>query len=200
MKKKKVDLTPHNLGQPNFYWEMEHDGKKGNDKSNYPVVKADKKAGPHLIVFEIEGNNKVTFPAADQIWVKAGSKPGKGDKHPQIPTWQVGDNGKELWVFDWNSNDPDQPPLKLHYQLNFQGADRLDPIIENGGGTVGEEPPPPPPPPPPPAPTERGLTAGAQPESAPTGFGMVGGIDTVALLMGLVVGFILAAIMFKWGR
>ena len=201
MKKKKVDLTPHNLGQSNFYWEVEHEGNKGNSKSTYPVVKADKNKGAHLIVFEIEGDNDVTFPAANQIWVKAGGKPVSGDKHPQIPAWTVADKGKELWVFDWNNNDPDQPALQLHYQLNFKGAKELDPIIENGGGTIGgDDLPPPPPPPPPPSPTERGATAGAEPGATPAGFGLVGGIDTVALMLGLAVGFVIARLLFRWGK
>ena len=197
MKEKEVDLTPHNIGQPNFYWEVEHDGKKGNNNSNYPTVKVKKNDGPHFIVFEIEGNNSITFPASNQISVKAGSKPSSGDTHPQIPTWRVADNGKQLWVFDWNDNDPAQA-LQLHYMLNFQGqgVKPLDPIIENGGGTIGGGEPPPPPPPPPPGPQGPGATAATE-STQPSTPGLFGNIDAVSIVIGLVVGFLIALVLFR---
>ncbi|MFP5329892.1 MAG: hypothetical protein ACLGHC_07130, partial [Alphaproteobacteria bacterium] len=52
---------------------------------------------------------------------------------PQIAAVHVTSDGKELLVVNKNDNPMSQGKLELHYQLNFDGYDPLDPIIENGG-------------------------------------------------------------------
>ena len=123
-------------------WQVEYKEKKGTTKEDYPRVNVKKDEGPHFIVFTIKGSGKAKF-SADPIWVKDGGKPqGKLD-HDQIAAWKVQPGGKKLVVFDWNDR-----PAEIHYQLNFDNAPKLDPIIDNGGGTGGHPAPPPPPPPP----------------------------------------------------
>lgn len=188
----KVKLKPVRENGTFKSWQMSENGGPYED-APYPTLTVPKRHAGEF-EFKIVDAGNITF-SANPIYVQKGAaKPSAGVDNQIIDI-----NGQNTKVLTFDDTNKDAGPL--HYVLNFNNAKQLDPIIENGGGGVDDGgPPPPPPPPPPPAPTERGLTAGAQPESAPTGFGMVGGIDTVALLMGLVVGFILATIMFKWGK
>lgn len=95
------------------------------------------KEGPFLISFELTGAHaeNVTFDKNDPIWVREGVKPDQDNNtHKQVPVELVTEDGKELVILDLNNNPETTPPLKLHYRLNFDGYDDLDPIIENGGG------------------------------------------------------------------
>lgn len=188
-----VKLVPIQKGQGPSPWRVTHDGMTGDHPGNYPVVKLDTDSGQQFITFQLSGNHQgITFSKTDAIWVKDGGKPGSGDTHPQIPSWTTAAGGKELIVLDLNSNPP-TPPLKLHYRLNFNGHDPLDPIIDNGG----TNPPPPPPPPPPGPPIES--TGSEAPPGPGTGAGPGGGFDPVSLLIGLVVGLVIAFAWLKWG-
>lgn len=132
-------------GQP-VGWTMEYKGKKGTQPGNYPPVVLGKGSGDHEFTISIKGDDEgITFA--------------KGTNH-----WKDGDNA--LWVHDVTNLPPVSPPskmthkqihdVKLHnekqltfkdsnngqkmtlaYQLNFDGAPALDPIIENGGGPGG---------------------------------------------------------------
>ena len=143
MSRQDVTLIPIGQGST-FKWKVVHNKNSGEDPAHYPKVALPVDSGPHLIIFQLSGNHSgITF-AQDPIWVQAGSKPGQKADHPQIPFAVPLNNGKALAVLDLNSNDP-ATVLKLYYRLNFDGAPYLDPIIENGGGTVHPPAPPPPP-------------------------------------------------------
>lgn len=187
-----VKLVPIQKGQGPSPWRVTHDGKTGDHPGNYPAVKLDTDSGQQFIKFQLSGNHQgITFKEDYPIWVKAGGKPAPQETHPQIPYWTTAAQGKELIILDLNDNPP-TPPLKLHYVLNFNGHEPLDPIIDNGGTTR-----PPPPPPPPPPPTDGPVTSSAPPP--PTGLGPFGGFDPVTLLIGLAVGLAMAITWFKWG-
>jgi hypothetical protein len=82
-----------------------------------------------VITYDIVGTNNVTF-AAQPIGVsRTVAKPPAGATDPQMPSYTVLNNGKQLVVVDWNSDQVD-----LNYQLYFNNHGPLDPIIQNGGG------------------------------------------------------------------
>ena len=136
MSRKDVTLIP--LGQgSSFKWKVVHDNHSGEDPAHYPKVMLPQNSGPHLIIFELSGTNAgITF-SKDPIWVQAGTKPGQKAADPQVPFAVPVNNGKALVVVDLNSS-----ASNLYYRLNFDGAPYLDPIIENGGGTIHPPPPP----------------------------------------------------------
>jgi hypothetical protein len=101
-----------------------------------PPVQLPPDSGAWLISFQLSGGaaQNVTFNRNDPMWVRANSKPDQSHKtDSQITAMYVTSDGKELIVLDKNSNSADEGTLPLHYQLNFNGAPVLDPIIENGG-------------------------------------------------------------------
>lgn len=175
MNKKDVELTPQPAGPGKVKWKVKHGGNSGEDDASYPHVTLPANSGPHLIVFDIpKANPNITFDKNDPIWVKENGKPLSKIDHPQIAATFVSNDGKQLVVLDRNDNDAAQPPLALYYQLNFNGtADKLDPIIDNGG-TIH-------PPPPPPTTSPLGTVGG--------------GLDIACLLIGLVIGLLIA---FAW--
>ena len=165
-------------------WKLKYDGKEGSDPGTYPVIEAEEEEGPHLIVFSIKDGQGVTFSEKDPIWVHEGAaSPTQPGLHDQIPAWRVRDSGKKLVVFDWNDQKVD-----LSYRLNFNGADPLDPIIKNGGGTTQPivEPSPP-----------TGTAQSASSEKAPApGYSppYSGGeilVAAIGLLIALLVGYLL---------
>ena len=82
------------------------------------------------IEFNLVGNlGFIRFDTTDPIWVHNGQKcpPPKLSKDPQISVKSVSD--KQLTIYDRN----DGPKCTLTYQLNFIGAQGLDPEIKNGG-------------------------------------------------------------------
>ena len=166
-----VKLTP--LYPPETSsWKVAHDGKSGKKSTDYPKVKLKQDTGAHVITFDIEGSNTITF-SNDPIWVVSGTtkpsqKPLPGADNGQIGGWKVMNNGKQLVVIDWND-----APGDLAYQLNFNGHPSLDPVIQNGGGVK------------PPAPVGKV----AEP--------VIGPSDAIALILGLVIG---AAIVGLWFR
>jgi hypothetical protein len=174
---------------------MTIDGKT-YDPGNYPKIVLEEHSGPHMLIFQIANNSQgITFANKQPIWIQQGGKPQKWAKDPMIE-WSIAGGGKKLFVIDWNSNDAAKGPVDLHYRLKFKGHGDLDPIIENGGGTVGGEEPPPPPPPPPPEPQGPGATASTESASTSTP-GLFGNIDAVSIVIGLVVGFLLALVLFR---
>src|SRR6476469_6052014 len=129
-----VQITPIDAAPAHGPWQVDHGGHGNNVKSKFPVVDLPPHTGPYLITFQIAGSNAVKF-SDDPIWVKAGGdpKPSDNHKHNQIQAPKVSPDGKQLTVFD-----PNTDKATLHYRLNFTGDSNhqsLDPIIKNGGGT-----------------------------------------------------------------
>jgi hypothetical protein len=155
-------------------WKLDHPGSPGNDAQGYPIVKLDELSGPHLIVFDLPGGHK--FNDVDPIWIDT-KKPTSKGIHPDITDVKLFDGGKTLVILDKNSTQ-----VKLHYQLNFKGLhgpEKIDPIIDNGGGTY-----------PPPL----GVTGSAA--KAPSQSMDFMGLG-IALVIGLVLGFFTHRLFFK---
>jgi|GEM_PF-3579174 len=123
-------------------WQLEvvDTGQKGQN-GNFPKVHLQKHSGKTDFTVTItDPQDQVTFPTLpeDAIWVKEvqsdseGSPTEKGIKTDQIVKVEL-PNDTQLTFTDLNKGGP----RKLSYQLNFDGAPPLDPIIENGGGTGG---------------------------------------------------------------
>lgn len=80
------------------------------------------------IVFHLLSNGGIGFDTSDPIWVKMGNAcPKNSGIAQQIEL--VSCNATTLTVADDNRGNA----CNLGYQLNFTGADPLDPIIKNGG-------------------------------------------------------------------
>lgn len=132
MKEKKIDVIGQMNGA-NFEWQLGGD-VSGNGPAKDKRTDIGKDSGPHYLTYKITGApaQNVIF-AQDAISVATTSAATKTkSSHSQI-AWKVKSDGKELMVFDWNSETVD-----LYYQLNFVGAPSIDPIIQNGGGGGGQ--------------------------------------------------------------
>lgn len=124
---KKIQVIPVQQGKE-FVWRMSHNGQTGGP-GNYPKVVVDPKAAADFEI-TIVNPQGITF-SSQPIWIKAGlAKPPAGFVDPQIADI-AGQNTTVLKFRDLNTG----PPVTLTYQLNFDGAPPLDPIIQNGGGT-----------------------------------------------------------------
>lgn len=89
-----------------------------------------RRSGGHKVIIHLAGNtNNIRFNQADPIWVceTGACPPPKGSKSTQIEDIQC--NANMLTFFDRNAGQE----CVLTYQLNFIGADPLDPMIRNGG-------------------------------------------------------------------
>jgi hypothetical protein len=134
-----VTLTPTVQGSQ-VQWEMDYGGKKGSNPDSYPVIALQHDSGPNKIEFTIAGTNNITFlnppDKSDKplyvMEIPKGShnKPTKGVLNYQITGWNVSTDGKTLKITDKNHG----AEATLSYQLNFNNAGPLDPIIQNGGG------------------------------------------------------------------
>jgi hypothetical protein len=110
-------------------WKMSLGTASGDKPGHYPPVKLQKDSGAHVITYDIVGQNNVTF-AANPIGVsRTAAKPPAGASDPEVPTFTILNNGKQLVVVDWNSE-----AVGLNYQLYFNNHGPLDPVIQNGGG------------------------------------------------------------------
>jgi len=123
-----INITPYMLhGNKTWQLEVVNSGKKGGP-GNYPSVDVPAKFGGNFKITIVDGDG-ITF-SNDPIWVQAGTaKPTEPVIDPQI-TKIKGKNTPVLTFHDANSG----PAMTLTYQLNFNNADPLDPIILNGGG------------------------------------------------------------------
>ena len=116
-------------------WEMSVGGKKYLP-DGYPIIDLKHDSGPADFAFTIANPGAVKFmPYVENvsspiyIWGEPG-KPPKGVISHQIHSIDIKDNGARLEFKDKNKG----MPRTLTYQLNFDGADPLDPVIQNGGG------------------------------------------------------------------
>lgn len=108
-------------------WQLSHNGNAGGP-GHYPPASAPEKAGADFTITIVNPGN-ITF-SADPIWVQAGNvKPTKSGTTDQIDQVQ-GQNTTTLKFHDYNYGSA----MTLSYQLNFNNAKPLDPIIENQGG------------------------------------------------------------------
>jgi hypothetical protein len=169
-------------------WQMSHNGQT-NPPGHFPPINVP--AGDDAnFQFTITNPQGVTF-ANNPIWIQKGTVKPTGGVDTQI----TGIAGQGTKILTFNDSNADAGPLS--YVLHFNGAPQLDPIIQNGGGGVSEEPPPPPPPPPPEGP---GVTGGTGSSTPPPSSGLLGGFDAISLVIGLIIGFVLAGLLFKWGK
>ena len=93
-------------------------------------VELKKGSGARDIIFHISPSHglDISFDSKDPIWVGEGGEcpPSPGINTSQIQVMEV--THKKLRIHDLNNEKCD-----LTYQLNFVGADPLDPMIRNGG-------------------------------------------------------------------
>lgn len=187
-----LEATPIKQGNK-INWKLCHDrggGNKpcGDQPGNYPAVDVENKADvPFKITIVGDTTGLGIKYAPDPIWAQwATTKPAAG--------WNTKPSGADvdqlvniqgagttvLQFRDTNSKAGD-----IKYQLNFVSSTQpslkvapLDPDIRNGGTNI------PPPPPPPP------------------GYGLIDSNTSlvVALLLAFVVGFLVAGLLFRWGR
>lgn len=109
------------------HWQLSHNGNAGGP-GHYPSAAAPANAGADFTISIVNPGN-VTF-SSDPIWVQTGDvKPAKSGLTDQISNVQ-GQGTTKLTFHDYNYG----APIHLSYQLNFNNAKSLDPIIENGGG------------------------------------------------------------------
>ena len=88
-----------------------------------------KGSGGHDVIIHLAGNAPgVRFNTDDPIWVDESEQcpPGKGSTSEQIT--DIDCKNRTLTFHDKNSRG-----CTLTYQLNFIGAEPLDPMIRNGG-------------------------------------------------------------------
>lgn len=183
----KVKLKPVRENGTFKSWQMSENGGPYED-APYPTLTVPKRHSGEF-EFKIVDAGNITF-SANPIYVQKGAaKPSAG-----VDSQIIDINGQNTKVLTFDDTNKDGG--QLHYVLNFNNAGQLDPIIENGGGTVGGEEPPPPPPPPRPEPQGPGATASTE-STAPSTPGLFGNIDTVSIVIGLIVGFLLAAVLFR---
>ncbi|MEO5578940.1 MAG: hypothetical protein ABIR25_07825 [Sphingomicrobium sp.] len=116
-------------------WHMDIAGQGKGGPNAYP--KADVAHGSSAdfkFVITGPGTQNVSFASNNPISVSKDDGSGKSPSTPGINTDQItdvsGGGGKTLKFTDINGN----PAVNLTYQLNFTGADPLDPIIQNNGG------------------------------------------------------------------
>lgn len=114
-------------------WHMDIAGVGKGGPNNYP--KANANYGNNVdFTYVITGNGtqNVTF-ASDPIWIAPDNGSGKSPAESGVNTDEIKDinvtGGKVLTFTDLNTTND-----LLTYQLNFNGAVPLDPIIVNNGG------------------------------------------------------------------
>jgi hypothetical protein len=114
-----VTLTPGTSGNGQFEWNMSVDGK-AQAPGTTPPIKADHGTSPDFS-FTLQNAPNITFSS---FLVPAGTT----EIHHVS---QV--SGATTFTFkDHNKNSGDIP-----YEILFNGAPKLDPIISNGGGGTG---------------------------------------------------------------
>lgn len=101
-------------------------------KANVLVDLPHKAPGRDIIFNLVGGCGFVRFDTDDPIWVHKGQKcpPPDCSKDQQISVKDC--SPTKLTIHDKN----DGPPCVLTYQLNFIGAEPLDPEIKNGGNNL----------------------------------------------------------------
>ena len=109
-------------------WSL--DFKNPPDNGSKAVVDLPKGSGGHDIVIRLIATQglDIAFDTSDPIWVSEGNAcpPPAGINSDQITLGPCSDT--QLRIHDSNSRE-----CVLTYQLNFVGADPLDPMIRNGG-------------------------------------------------------------------
>lgn len=128
-----VNVTPVKGQNGQISWTLSYAGKKGTSSQDYPPIVLAKYDTNAKITFTIKDGDGITF-AADPIWVAVAGpgnpvpSPSKAGVNDQIDSVKL-HNSTQLVIVDKNKGDP----VTLSYQLNFEGAPPLDPIIQNGG-------------------------------------------------------------------
>ena len=116
-------------------WMMDIAGQGKGGPNGYPPAKVAHGNGADF-KFLITGSNtqNITFATTNPISVSVDDGSGKSPATAGINTDQIedvsGGGTKVLTFTDLNTD----PAMNLTYQLNFIGAEPLDPIIQNGGG------------------------------------------------------------------
>lgn len=116
-------------------WHMEVVGQGQGGPNHYPPAKVAHGSGADFkFVITGAGTQNITFANTDPIWVSPDTGTGASPTASGINTNQIidvtGAGRKVLKFTDINID----PAVDLTYQLNFTGANPLDPIIQNGGG------------------------------------------------------------------
>lgn len=114
-------------------WHMDMAGVGKGGPKNYPKAKANYGNNVDFqFVITGKGTSNVTF-SDDPIWVAPDNGSGKSPAKPGVNTGEItgikGGGTKVLTFTDLNTVQDD-----LTYQLNFNNAAPLDPIITNNGG------------------------------------------------------------------
>lgn len=114
-------------------WLMDIAGQGKGGPNGYPPAKVAHGSGADFkFVITGQGTQNITF-SNDPIWVDVDTGAGTSPAEAGIKSDQIidvkGGGGKTLSFTDTNTS-----AVNLTYQLNFTGAESLDPIIQNGGG------------------------------------------------------------------
>lgn len=115
-------------------WKVQLPGK-APVKPDQAKSKLDPNVGPTKfeVTFQGAGTGLTVFKDPDGLSIWEGSKtsPQSGVKSTQIIGPFVSKDGKMLVFYDLNYGDP----VNLSYELMFNDKPKVDPIIENGGGS-----------------------------------------------------------------
>lgn len=88
-----------------------------------------KDVGPSKFEVTIAGKS-TTFAAADPLQVWEDSKTSNPPGTTQILGPDISRDGKKLTFYDLNQG----PAMKLYYSITLANGEKIDPIIDNGGG------------------------------------------------------------------
>ena len=108
-----------------LYWQLSHNGEFGGPQK-YPVVQAQEKYATDFKIHIVNANG-VTF-SSDPLWIQKGTTKPTSMNYSEIT--DIKGQGTDTLTF----HDKNIDKATLTYVLNFNGAQQLDPIIENGGG------------------------------------------------------------------
>lgn len=116
-------------------WHMDIAGQGKGGPNAYPkAAVAHGSSADFQFVITGPGTQNITFAQTNPISISVDDGTGKSPTVKGVQTNQIenvsGGGGKVLKFTDLNTD----PAVDLTYQLNFTGADPLDPIIQNGGG------------------------------------------------------------------
>ena len=108
-------------------WYVQLNGGPDENPST-AEIKLAKDTGPTMFVVTIAGN-ATTFMESGSLQTWEGAK-GTNPDSTQILGPVVSPDKKKLTFFDLNQG----PPVKIYYGFTLATGDKIDPIVDNGGG------------------------------------------------------------------
>lgn len=109
------------------WWVNINGGKDENPSTATSEVGKD--VGPSMFEVTILGKS-TTFANSGALQVWEGSKTSNPAGSTQILGPLISPDGKKLTFFDLNQG----PAMKIYYTITLANGDKIDPIVDNGGG------------------------------------------------------------------